>query len=706
MDRILLSFTAIALLALQHTRAAEQLRLENDKLALRFDAAAGTLVAVDNKLTGETYDVIGDEIAVEASDFALEFSQLKCATVKAANDTLTAHFQSESMKLEVAWTLHPNQQFAEKRVTLVPASNCGLKQVVLSRSTVTAEGLKIAAYCYPQFGRTPGTEPIHTYFGRTAKGGFFTGVEMAFDASSLSDRRVTLAYSPSLKVKEGEQIVCEPVYFGVYQRRPADDLPPAHPPIRSAQGEPQPASPEVLPLPSESDAMVAMTSTILGPPRHGLVPMACGWHCDMEQYTYTDEKDVEADMRSVDFLAECGIDWMSDSHPWGGETEKMNALGADDRYAPGNLVKKFLEHARQRDVKIVMWSSMNHTHPWWGKGAPFRADKPEWLMTSKTLEGKPDLIKERSGKANCWANQPFFDWLSRINDEGLATGYYKAWAMDGSFFGDGGWFTTIIPADCASNQHDHLPGDSNYVCQRTLDQLIARVRQNYPQMYIFMCRPPMDLGVWSTRNVDACFTLLESGTPPSNLVAGDEIRKWSRVRVQHHFFPHYLDQPLLFPSRADRKAPPNWSSEKIDYIMLSALSSSPNQLYYLPTKTGIPDRDKAEIRRWLDWGRKNIAYLKVRRDLPDWPSPGKVDGSAHIVGDQGIVFLFNPNATATSGEFALTTEAIGLKAEGAISIAQEFPASDRVGTARVGETVRWEVPAQSALVLRIRPVEK
>jgi hypothetical protein len=277
--------------------------------------------------------------------------------------------------------------------------------------------------------------------------------------------------------------------------------------------------------------------------------------------------------------------------------------------------------------------------------------------------------------------------------------------MDGSFFGDGGWFTTIIPVDCASDQHDHLPGDSNYACQRALERLIAGVRRNYPQMYIFMCRPPMDLGVWSLRNVDACFTLLESGTPPSHLAAGDEIRKWSRVRVHHHFFPHYLDQPLLFPSRANRGAPPNWSSEKIDYVLLSALSSSPNQLYYLPTKTGIPDKDKAEIRKWLDWGRTNIAYLQVRKDLPDWPAAGKVDGSAHILGDEGIVFLFNPNAAALSGEFALSAETIGLQGEGPFSVTQEHPAPGRAQTARAGETIRWEVPARTAVVLRIRRAE-
>ena len=109
----------------------------------------------------------------------------------------------------------------------------------------------------------------------------------------------------------GEKLTCEPAYFGVYRRGSND-------------GNEQKAE---LPLPSESDAMVAMTSAVLGPPRFGLVPMACGWHSEMFTAAYTEEL-VEGDMKSLDFLAECGIDWLSDSHPWGGETAKMNALGA------------------------------------------------------------------------------------------------------------------------------------------------------------------------------------------------------------------------------------------------------------------------------------------------------------------------------------------------------------------------------------------
>ncbi len=339
-----------------------------------------------------------------------------------------------------------------------------------------------------------------------------------------------------------------------------------------------------------------------------------------------------------------------------------------------------------------MWLTMTNTHPW-GGGKPFRADKPEWLMTP---------LKN----ANCMGNKPFLEWLARINLEGLATGCYKSWVMDGDFFGGGGYYTTVVPVKCPSDKHDHLPGDSNYACQRALAQLIESVRKHYPETYIFTCRPPQDLGVWAMRNVDACFTLLESGTG-KNLPAGDQIRVWSRIRVHRDFFPHYIDQPLLFPSRAGGPGEPrNWPSENIDYIMLSALSSSPNQLYYMPTKSGIPDRDKAEIRKWLDWGRKNVDYLKVRKDLPDWPAAGKVDGSAHLLGDRGLIFLFNPNKGDLRGEFALTGESIGLTREGSFKVTQEYPQSDQTAVVRSGDTVHWSVPMESAAVLRLEPVQE
>ena len=686
-------FAALVLLGTSARGAEKPLALENSRLGLSFDRKTGTLAAVENKLTGEVYRINGDEFCIEAVKSRLDSHSATLKSLQLQSNVLQAQYQGGGMTVDVTYSLGKENHFAEKRMVITCDRNYGLKKVTTSRPSFPAADLRIVAYRYPKFGRKPGQEPTCTYFGRTPKGGFFAGVEEPFDASSLKENEVVLAYAPSLKVAAGEKLACEPVYFGVYQRSAGD------------------REEENLPLRSESDAMVAMISTILGPPRHGLVPMACGWHSEMEHGTYT-EQSVEGDMKSLDFLAACGIDWVSDSHPWGGETEKMNALGANDKYEPGPLVRKLLEHARKVNVKVVMWSSMNKTHAWSGQGRPFRPDKPEWLMDAGASppENAPQWRKKVQGTlsagGNCFANRPLLDWLVRINLEGMAAGQYKSWAMDGDFFGGGGWYTTVVPVDCQSDKHDHLPGDSNYACQRALAQLVASVRRAHPDVYIFTCRPPMDLGIWSLENVDACFTLLESGTGGSNVTSGDHIRTWSRVRVERDFFPHYIDQPLLFPTRSGgQNRPSNWPSGKLDYILLSALSSSPNQLYYMPTKTGIPDKDKAEIRKWLDWGRKNIEYLKVRKDLPDWPAKGKVDGSAHICGDRGLVFLFNPNKNPLPGRFALTEESIGLKGKGTFKVAQFHPQSDRSTELQHGEVVIWEVPGETAVVLEIQPVE-
>jgi hypothetical protein len=436
--------------------------------------------------------------------------------------------------------------------------------------------------------------------------------------------------------------------------------------------------------------------------------MACGWHSEFEQFTFDSDEGVTTDMKSLDFLQECGVDWMTDSHPWAGETEKVNALEGDQRYELGPRVRAFLDHARKVGVKVVQWPTMNNTHPWSRQGKPFWQSKTEWLRVPVPRKGDTRLDKARYQPGNCLANTPFFEWLERVNFQALDSGYYEGWCMDGDFWGWGGYFDSTVPVECLSKQHDHLAPDSNYGCQRALDRLIADIRKRWPKIFVVMCRPPMDLGVWSQRNVDACFTLIESGSGTSNIAGGDEIRTASRIRLHHHFFPHYIDWPLLFPSyagipgKSPRAAKPRpWPSANLDYILLSALSCAPNLLLYLPTKTGIPEQDKAAIRKWLGWGRQNFDYLKVRRDLPDWPGPGRIDGSAHVLEGKGFVFLFNPNRNPLPGRFRLTAEELGLPSGGRIRVAQEYPASERRAEYRYGEAVEWAVPAETAVVLRL-----
>lgn len=661
---------------------SQPLVIENDCLGVQFDPHTGGITCLTNKLTGEKYPLTTDEFELDASPTPVRQRAAKLVSLDLQPQQATAVYQHGDIEIHTTYVL--SGHFVEKRLSITFPTACELKHLVISRPTIASSDLQFVPYRYPKYQRKPGDEPSCTFFGRTARGGLFVGVGMPFDASTLSKESITLVYAPSLRFKAGEKYRSEPAYFGVYKRQANEAVEPG------------------IPLRSESDAMVQMTSAVLGPPRHGLVAMNCGWHSEMAQEAFQSVEDLEANMRSLDFLAECGIDWSTESHPWGGETKKMNALVDDQKYVLDDYNKRFLEHAKQKGIKIVQWPTFNNTHPWSRMGKAFRPDRPDWLMTidRDRYKNTPDI----SQRGNCLAIAEFEQWLERRIFDALDTGYYVATGIDGDFFGGGGWFTTTIPVTCTAANHDHLPGDSNYACQRTLARLVAALRERYPKLHIEAARPPMDLGVWSLHNFDVCFTLLEEGNTPSNLKDGDKIRTWSRTRVQRDFLPHYFDQPLLFPTRSGKEnAPSTWSGDHLDYILLSGLSCSAEIMFYLPTRTGIPDADKATLRRRLDWGRENIKYLHVRKDLPDWPAGGKVDGSAHIIDDSGLVFLFNGGEQPLDGSFSLSEESIGLTRGERFKIRQQFPASDREVLAERGAKVSWTVPKETAMVLQILP---
>jgi hypothetical protein len=720
----------------------KNLSINNEFMRLNFSHTSGTLTSIKNKITDETYTVVGDSFTIIGVDFECEQQQCHLLKMVSNNERLEILYHYDDLKIEVIYSLPPGKAFTEKQLILISDHSYGLKSVVLSQPTITGTGLEWVQYRQPSFElleaqvstdfnvtqrlRPAGFEPCKTFFGRTNLGGLMVGVELAFDASYLDGNQLTLVIQPNLKVKAGECLALEPMYLGVYFRGALDECAGEWQPNKRlyiqhgdmhAVDETIPMITDtqeaVIPLPSESQAMVALTTAVLGGRKHHtLAAIACGWHSEMTQWEHTAET-VSTDQQAQGFLVECGADWLTDSHPWGGEIDRLSHLQEDEVYTLSPLVRTLLEHGEQIGLKTVQWASMNQVHPWLNETLTFLHEKSEWLRVPApewqglTFEKLYDCWPDRfmAVRSHCLANTPFWEWITRLNLQALDSGQYAGWVMDGDFWGTGGFFQTSVPVVCYSDQHDHLPGDANYACQKALEKWVERILEAHPELFITMCRPVMDLGVWALRNVDACFTLVETGTSKSNLAGGNEIRLASRIRVHQHFFPHYLDWPLLFPSYANPNDPPRpWSSEKLDYILLSAMSCSPNLLLYLPARSGIPQQDKEEIRKWLDWGRANLDYLLVRKDLFDWTSPGKVDGSVHWLGNEGIIFLFNPNPQTMVGVIELTDEVIEAQVEGDAEVWQEYPVDGHSMRVSWGETVQWEVPAEGVVVLRMKAV--
>ena len=202
MTKLPMIVTAVALLAFQQAPAADPLRLENGTLALHFDAASGTLAAIGNKLTGETYPVSGDAFAIETSQGTVALSDTALKSFQHDAGSVSAQYEGAGLTVEVRHRLGAGRHFIERSMWLTSDKKLGVKKITLGRFVLAMAGLDLVCYRHPDFDwvtdyveakhgwglrRPEGSEPSQTFFGRTAKGGFFTGVEMAYDNSRLEN---------------------------------------------------------------------------------------------------------------------------------------------------------------------------------------------------------------------------------------------------------------------------------------------------------------------------------------------------------------------------------------------------------------------------------------------------------------------------------------------------------------------------------------
>jgi hypothetical protein len=200
--------------------------LENAAMRLEFDREAGGLRSVTNKLTGETYAVRGDAFSVETTALTRAQKEMRQVQWTATAQTVTAYYSNAEVIVDVAYELRPADHFFQKRLGVTFAVDSGVKQITVSRPVVTLTGLDIVCFRHPDFdwlidyhqakhgsrcSRPEGSEPSRTFFGRTTKGGFFVGLEMPYDNSRHDRGELILGFAPSLKIKAGERLACEPM---------------------------------------------------------------------------------------------------------------------------------------------------------------------------------------------------------------------------------------------------------------------------------------------------------------------------------------------------------------------------------------------------------------------------------------------------------------------------------------------------------------
>ncbi len=166
--------------------------------------------------------------------------------------------------------------------------------------------------------------------------------------------------------------------------------------------------------------------------------------------------------------------------------------------------------------------------------------------------------------------------------------------------------------------------------------------------------------------------------------------------------------------RRDRFRPKDWDALGWKYSLLSSIGTAPfhHVVNFIPARdpqefAALSEDDKAWFRKWLDWTDENARYLHALRPIIGPPMAGRVDGTAAIVEDRGIVFLFNPNPGPKEARFKLDST-IGLVKSGTFMIKELYPEEGRlVGSAEGlwahGGEVVLTLPGREAAVYEIFP---
>ncbi len=711
---------------------------------IRVDIAAGSIDLTD--ISRGTATSFSDGFSIECEDAAFASEKAECRMVSTGGREAVFAFEDGEFDVLVRYSLPEEGNFFEKQISFrrKNGKSCMVKHIVCEKAVFARKPREIHFHDDQTLWHVP-----TNLFVRYDGGGIYCGLEYPYWELEIDGNSgFTLGFEPNYTLDAGETFAVEKSFWGIWRVEGVRRY--SHGPYMGAKrfnypevvnlpnsGFPQHvADPEHLPEdagiePEELDwgEVWAMQEFFrihlpMQPlPEEGYWVWQNGWWARLNRpdielleplrragihdimtaamyYGHDNHPSTEpnyiADVRiePLGFPVYADKAASASGHESGAfhehtkeQTEKREIVGYTGDFCSPDDYDRFIKQALERGFYVASFETPNN----------FYRERPEWGSLNENGENH----RYFGSRISCPACDDYMDFRYEMICAILDKYPARLWSFDGrwlSYLEFAGYGNGEIRQDpCFSGGHGHLPGDNRYKEWKNIEKFKAKLRARYPNICLEQFYGMKRGGAWGLEYVNSDENIYEASGPDNN-----RFQTWHNENSR--FRPVYLNYTALFGE----------TPAELEYSMLSSLSTSAYAQVAMGYNALRDYPEAAELfRRWVNWGSDNHEYLKRRRCIFSYPGDQSADGSAHIIGSKGYIFIFSPTGGFADARVTLD-RLIGLDEEEEAVYSVETVASVRSdGKATecaaprfvgYGGELRCRVSPKTALLLHIAKV--
>jgi len=678
-----------------------QISLESRAAAVVIHSSNGRITDIKNKLTGQTHHLRQDGGLIETDRGCVDLSCLELGLVSRGKDYCQFSASALGMKVTRSYVIRADRAYIDRKlyiknesdapIVVTKVRDCDLQFAAPFVSVAFHDDNMDAndplSYTYMERDSPVTYRTSINVFMRGDRGGLYAGLKYPYFQPELANDRVALSYVTNYRLRPGETVDLPTMFCGVYRKtgyacrkelswtprilsRAQEELDLGE--VRAMQKVMRDHLPkEPCPKPGYFIWLNSywVYDTTLG--GKGVTPMDSAM-----ARSYRDLADQVKKSKCIDLMCLAHV-WCG----WARYIEacpEIDAIAGDAVFPHNSYIDSIFAHARSIDLPMSSYCEPT------ALVRRYRSDRPDWRIRHSAES--PDTLVQ-----NCHANPAYEDWFYRVICRAIDSCGLSGWAWDHQ------WVRK--PMVCHATAHGHEPGNCDFQQYRNVTGLITRLRQRYPNQFMEVYWGLKEAGPWALRGLNSMENAYENGAPaPPGCTTADDLRFQHWFNHNYRFIPTYMN---LAQVNFGREANGHL------YSLLSCLNASTHASLcdWKPfANDAEADQVFAQMRYWKQWATAHMAYLEDRVDLFGMPCrTGGIDGTAHVIGDKGFIFAFNPTSGVCYGSVPLS-EMIGLTRGSKYSIDEistRIPV--RLGVYRRGEQARFGIGPKTALLFELKP---